>query len=71
MSKKKPTGFVAICQCGKIVGAMDFTRTPIKDAGKILGQWIGEGCIVEPRFTSSWSANIESCSCRAAERGEG
>ena len=70
MSKKKPTGCVAICQCGKIIGAMDYARTPIKDAGKILGQWIADGCIVESRFTGSWSAKIESCECGAAERGE-
>ena len=52
--KKKPTGFVAICQCGKIIGAMDYKRTDRIEAGKILGEWLASGCTIEPRFENSW-----------------
>jgi hypothetical protein len=61
--KRKPTGFVAICQCGKIIGAMDYDRTHIKDAGKLLGRWIADGCIIEPRFEGTWKETITCCSC--------
>lgn len=62
--KRKPTGFVAICQCGLIVGAMDFTRTDKKDAGKILGDWLAAGCAIDPRFSGDWEAHVEPCRCR-------
>ena len=61
--KKKPTGFVAICQCGNKIGAMDYTRTDRKDAGKLLGEWLADGCIIEPRFEGSWSEKITQCDC--------
>ena len=61
--KKKPNGFVAICQCGNVVGAMDYERTDRKDAGKILGTWIADGCTIEPRFDGSWSTKIKTCKC--------
>lgn len=51
MAKKKPVGFVAICQCGNKIGAMDYTRTDRKEAGKLLGKWLADGCTVEPRFS--------------------
>lgn len=60
---KKPTGFIAKCQCGSIRGAMDVERTPRPDAGKLLGEWLMEGCTVEPRFGGSWSVTIEPCKC--------
>ena len=63
--KKKPTGFVAICQCGKCVGAMDFERTDRKEAGQILSGWLADGCTVEPRFTGSWAAKVDACACEA------
>ena len=63
MRKRKPTGFVATCQCGQVVGAMDFDRTGRKDAGKILGQWLAEGCTVAPRFDGSWSVALGACAC--------
>lgn len=63
MIKKKPTGFVATCQCGNVVGAMDLTRTECKEAGQILGKWLYDGCTVEPRFIGSWSAAIKPCEC--------
>lgn len=67
--KKKPIGFIATCQCGNIVGAMDFERTDRKDAEKILGQWLGDGCTIVPRFGGSWSCAIEACACEANQGG--
>lgn len=64
MAKKAPTGFVATCQCGVIVGAMDYTRTDRKDAGQMLGKWLHDGCTVEPRFAGTWSATVEACRCK-------
>lgn len=64
MSKKKPTGFVAICQCGEIIGAMDYIRTNRKDAGKLLGKWLSDGCTIEPKFEGEWSAKVTMCKCK-------
>jgi (2Fe-2S) ferredoxin len=68
MQKKKlnPTGFVAICQCGEITGAMDYTRTDRKDAGKIIGEWLAKGCTVQPKFVGTWSVTVTSCKCEDA-----
>lgn len=63
MPKYKPTGFIAICQCKQIVGALDYKRTENKDAGIILGRWIADGCIIEPKFTGDWSCVVKSCIC--------
>lgn len=68
---RKPTGFVAVCQCGNVVGAMDKNRTDNKDAGKLLGKWLARGCIVEPRFDGSWSASIQSCKCKSKDKSDG
>lgn len=62
--KRTPTGFIAKCQCGEIVGAMDFIRTDRKEAGKVIGEWLMHGCTIEPRFESSWSEKITSCKCK-------
>lgn len=56
----RPSGFVARCRCGAIVGAADATRT---DLGRMLGRWLFAGCTVEPRW-GSWHERIEPCSCR-------
>ncbi|WP_210499147.1 hypothetical protein [Vibrio crassostreae] len=61
--KKKPTGFIAKCQCDNIIGAMDYGRTDRKEAGKILGQWIADGCTIIPKFDYTWSADVNSCTC--------
>jgi hypothetical protein len=63
MAKQKPTGFIATCQCGMVVGAMDYSRTERRDAGKLLGQWLADGCTVEPRFQGTWSADVMPCRC--------
>lgn len=64
MAKRKPTGFVAICpDCKVNTGAMDFAMTGAKEASKILGEWLANGMIVEPRFTGSWNVYIDVCKC--------
>ncbi len=60
--KKKPTGFVAICQCGNVIGGLDYERTDRAEAGKFFGNWMDQGCTIEPRF-GSWDATIKSCEC--------
>lgn len=65
--KKKPTGFVAICQYKEIIGAMGYNRTDRKEAGKILGKWLADGCTVEPRFTGTWQETITRCKCKTKE----
>lgn len=63
--KRKPRGFVATCQCGLVVGAMDAERTPRADAGKLLGKWLADGCTVAPRFDGTWSVHVRLCKCDA------
>jgi hypothetical protein len=65
--KRKPTGFVATCQCGVVVGAMDAERTDRAEASKLLGTWLSEGCTVAPRFTGSWSVTVEACRCSTTD----
>ena len=71
ITKQKPTGFIARCQCGAIVGAMDYGRTGRGEAGKLLGEWLHNGCVVEPRFTGTWSVKVEACRCGGEKRGDG
>ena len=61
--RKQPTGFVATCQCGLEVGALDLERSDRVDVARLLGQWLMHGCTVTPRFTGTWSAQIEMCEC--------
>lgn len=69
---KKPTGFVATCQCGANTGALDLAYTDAKDASKMLGRWLSRGCTVTPQFAGTWSAHIELCKCttKTAKHGE-
>lgn len=69
--KHKPNGFVARCQCGVYVGALDPRRTDLEAAGKILGDWLGDGCTVEPRFDGTWSVEIAPCQCDTSEQDKG
>lgn len=71
MAKKRPTGFVATCQCGVITGAMDLTRTDNADAGRLLGRWLHDGCTVEPRFDGTWTVVVKPCRCENNPRPEG
>lgn len=63
MAKKKPTGFVAVCQCGNTVGAIDYKATLPEQAGKLLAQWLVDGCTITPMFKNTWSVQVESCEC--------
>lgn len=65
MAKKIPTGYIAECQCGLIVGALDYTRTERKEAGQIIGKWLHEGCKIIPQFNSSWQITINTCKCES------
>lgn len=61
----KPTGFVARCPgCGKYVAALDYLMTPRSDSGRMMGEWLMSGHIVEPRFGSIWRERIQSCECK-------
>lgn len=66
MSRRKPTGFLATCQCGVVIGAMDYQRTERRDAGKLLGEWLAHGCTVSPQFSGTWSVNVAACRCSEA-----
>jgi len=46
---------------------MDYERTDRQEAGKLLGQWIADGCTIEPRFAGNWSTNVTACKCEAKE----
>ena len=61
--KRKPKGFIATCQCGRVVGAMDYERTDRAEAGKLLGGWLADGCTVAPKFNGTWSVKVEPCDC--------
>lgn len=65
--KRKPTGFIAVCQCARTIGAMDITRTERKEAGAILGKWLHDGCTVIPKFEGTWEASVQPCQC---EKGQ-
>ena len=67
--KRKPTGFVATCQCGLVIGAMDATRTDNKAMGQTLGKWLYDGCSVEPRFIGSWEVEVKVCQCGKEQDG--
>lgn len=68
MMKRRPTGFVATCRCGIVIGAMDFERTDRKEAGRILGEWLYSGCSVDPRFGNAWSDTVKPCGCKASDQ---
>jgi len=64
--KKKPTGFIAHCQCGEVIGALDYDRTDRKEAGRIMGEWLADGCAIYPKFDSNWSIVVSRCRCEAS-----
>ncbi len=71
MPKKKPNGFIAKCQCGQTVGAMDYARTPRKDAGRLLGEWLHSGCTVIPKFGDAWCETVGRCICEDKRNDNG
>lgn len=66
--KRKPKGFSATCQCGNVVGAMDYERTDRKEAGQLLGKWLHDGCTITP-FFGSFSIHVGYCTCDQARQG--
>lgn len=62
-ARRKPTGFVATCQCGMAIGAMDRQRTPAHEASQILGRWLAEGFTITPQFEPNWKVSLASCCC--------
>ena len=69
MSKRRPTGFIAVCQCSQTVGALDARRTDNKEAGRLLGRWLADGCAVIPQFDGTWVAEIRPCQCEQEQKG--
>ena len=63
MKRKTPTGWVARCQCGESIGALDRERTDNTEMVKCLSGWLAAGCTVEPRFGGSWSVGLVKCGC--------
>jgi len=61
--KKTPTGFVATCQCGNIVGAVDYTQADKTGTEKLLSKWLSDGCTIEPKFEGFWAALVVPCTC--------
>ena len=60
----KPTGFVARCQCGVYVAALDANQTEPKEMSRLLGEWLfNNGYTVEPRFAGTWCETIKPCQC--------
>lgn len=66
----KPKGYIAICQCGSAVGAIDLTQTERSESGKILGQWVANGFTLIPRFPGTWSVNLSQCKCNDEEANQ-
>lgn len=64
-AKKKPSGYIATCQCGLVVGVIDLHRTDRTEAGRLLGQWVSDGCALTPRFGGEWSTTVFPCNCEA------
>lgn len=67
--RKKPTGYVARCQCGEPVGAIDLERCERDLVNRVFGRWISEGMTLEPRFTSNWRCEVIACGCKAVRHG--
>lgn len=61
--KKKPTGFIVECQCGEIVGALDYGRIDRREADFLLRKWLRDGCMLKSVFDASWSVEIGLCKC--------
>lgn len=60
---RRPSGFVAKCQCGRYTGAVDSVRTDRAELAKTLGEWLFSGKAVEPMFEGEWSKQLSSCRC--------
>ena len=65
-----PDGWIAICQCGQTIGAVDRLRSLAPDVSDTLSRWLHRGCTIEPRW-GSFGASIKPCTCERAAKGEG
>lgn len=63
MAKRRPKAYIATCQCRRIVGVIDLERTPRTEAGKLLGKWVSDGCVLAPIFEADFSVNVYPCKC--------
>jgi hypothetical protein len=65
-----PEAWVATCQCGQTIGAVDRLRSPASEVSAALTGWLHRGCTIEPRW-GSFSASISPCTCEPATKGDG
>lgn len=61
--RKRPTGFLAKCQCGAIISAVDYIRIDKGEFGILCGMWLHSGYAVLPMFGDSWKVELEQCKC--------
>lgn len=64
MMRKRPTGWVARCQCGELIGALDRDRSEQPEISRCISGWLAAGCAIEPRFGSNWSVDLVKCGCK-------
>lgn len=67
---KRPTGYIATCQCGSIVGALDLQRCDEETVAHMLGKWVAQGRALSPMFEPHWTAAITGCTCRSDQGDE-
>ena len=63
-----PEAWIAICQCGQTIGAVDRLRSPVYEVSATLSRWLHRGCTIEPRW-GSFRASIKPCTCERAAEG--
>ena len=61
--EQKPTGFLAQCECGACLGAVDFTLTEPETSLRILSSWLEKGARIIPQFGDGWPVYINPCLC--------
>lgn len=62
-SKIRPAGYVAHCQCGEVVGVVDFSKTDSAAAALLFKQWLDDGCALYPVFSARFSIVVGKCGC--------
>lgn len=60
---RRPTGWIARCVCGSVVGAVDRNRAHRQEANIVLSEWLVKGCTISPVFEQSWSVKLTPCRC--------
>ena len=63
-----PEAWIAICQCGQTIGAVDRLRSATPEVSDALTSWLHRGCVIEPRW-GSFRAIISPCTCERAAEG--